>query len=56
LARAEAFAVVTRCHSAWLDTFQARNFYLRHGYREFGALEGYPQGQTRYFLRKALSA
>lgn len=54
LARGEAIAVEAGCHSAWLDTFQAREFYLRLGYREFGALEDYPSGQTRYFLRKRL--
>ncbi len=54
LARAEAHAVEAGCHSAWLDTFQAREFYVALGYREFGALEDYPVGQTRYFLRKRL--
>ncbi|HME26450.1 MAG TPA: GNAT family N-acetyltransferase [Acetobacteraceae bacterium] len=54
LARAEAHAVAAGCHSAWLDTFQARGFYLALGYREFGALPDYPAGQTRYFLCKRL--
>jgi N-acetylglutamate synthase-like GNAT family acetyltransferase len=54
LARAEAHAVAAGCHSAWLDTFQARDFYAALGYREFGALEDYPPGQTRYFMRKRL--
>ena len=54
LARAEAHAVAARCHSVWLDTFQARDFYLALGYQDFGALEDYPQGQTRWFLRKRL--
>jgi len=54
LARGESLAVEAGCHSAWLDTFQAREFYLALGYREFGALEEYPAGQTRYFLRKRL--
>jgi GNAT superfamily N-acetyltransferase len=55
LARAEAVAAAAGCHSAWLDTFQARGFYLALGYQEFGALENYPAGQTRSFLRKRLS-
>lgn len=54
LARAEAHATAAGCHSAWLDTFQAHDFYAALGYREFGALEDYPPGQTRYFMRKRL--
>lgn len=54
LARAEAHAVAAGCHSAWLDTFQARGFYLALGYQQFGALDDYPPGQTRFFLRKRL--
>jgi len=56
LARAEAHAVAAGCHSAWLDTFQARGFYLALGYEVFGALPRYPAGQGRYFLRKRLVA
>ena len=52
--RAEAIAGDAACHSAWLDSFQAREFYLRMGYEVFGKLEDYPAGQTRYFLRKSL--
>lgn len=54
LARAEAHAVAAGCHSVWLDTFQARGFYRALGYQEFGALENYPEGQTRWFLCKRL--
>ncbi len=54
MARAEAHAAGAGCHSAWLDTFQARGFYLALGYQQFGALNDYPPGQTRYFLRKRL--
>jgi ribosomal protein S18 acetylase RimI-like enzyme len=54
LTRAEAYAAAAGYHSAWLDTFQARGFYAALGYREFGALEDYPPGQTRYFMRKRL--
>ena len=56
LARAERLAVERGCHSAWLDTFQARGFYERLGYAVFATLEHYPPGQTRYFLRKRLEA
>ena len=55
LTQAEAHAVAAGCHSAWLDTFQARGFYLALGYRQFGALNDYPPGQTRCFLRKTLA-
>ncbi len=41
---------------AYLDTFsfQAPEFYKRFGYQEFGRLEGFPAGHTRYFLTKEL--
>jgi GNAT superfamily N-acetyltransferase len=56
LTQAEAHAVAVWCHSAWLDTFRARGFYLTLGYQQFGALDDYPQGQTRYFPCKQLVA
>ena len=40
--------------SAWLDTFQARDFYLGLGYETFGVLDNYPPGQQRTFMRKVL--
>ena len=54
LTRAETYAVAAGCHSAWLDTFQARGFYLALGYRQFGVLNDYPPGQARHFLCKRL--
>jgi len=54
MAGAEDFARAKDCHSAWLDTFQASGFYARLGYENFGVLEDYPPGQSRYFLRKRL--
>jgi GNAT superfamily N-acetyltransferase len=44
------------CSNSWVDTFsfQARGFYEKHGYAVFGELPDYPQGHTRYFLRKTL--
>lgn len=56
MAAAEARALGQGCHSVWLDTFQARDFYLALGFEAFGALEAYPAGQTRWFMRKRLSA
>lgn len=56
MGHAEAHARERECHSAWLDTFQARGFYEALGYVPFGELEDYPPGQSRYFLRKRLVA
>jgi GNAT superfamily N-acetyltransferase len=55
MARAETHALALGCHSAWLDTFQARDFYLALGYTAFGLLNDYPRGQDRHFLKKALA-
>jgi GNAT superfamily N-acetyltransferase len=56
MALAEEEAARRGCHGAWLDTFsfQARGFYERLGYTLFGAIEDYPPGHSRYFLKKAL--
>lgn len=45
-----------RCHIAHLSTFdfQAKDFYLRHGYSLFGTLENAPKGHRRYYLKKEL--
>ena len=51
---AERHARECGCHSVWLDTFQARDFYLGIGYETFGVLDDYPHGQRRTFMRKAL--
>ena len=57
MARAEVRARERGCHSAWLDTFsfQARGFYEKLGYEEFGRLD-YPPGHHRHFLRKRLTS
>lgn len=54
MGRAETHARAQGCHSAWLDTFQARGFYETLGYEPFGQLEDFPDGQTRYFMRRRL--
>ena len=42
--------------NAYLDTFsfQALDFYEKHGYQVFGELEDFPTGHQRYFLSKQL--
>ncbi|MCE0721850.1 MULTISPECIES: GNAT family N-acetyltransferase [Legionella] len=37
------------------DTFdwQAKDFYLKHGYEIFGVIENCPPGHKRFFLKKA---
>jgi GNAT superfamily N-acetyltransferase len=57
MAQAEARAVERGCHAAWLDTFsfQARGFYEKLGYEEFGTLD-YPPIHKRYFMKKLLVA
>lgn len=56
LRTAEEEALRRGCRAAHLDTFsfQARPFYERLGYTVFGVLEDFPEGHTRYFLRKRL--
>jgi GNAT superfamily N-acetyltransferase len=55
MAQAERRALERGCHSAWLDTFsfQARGFYEKLGYQEFGRLD-YPPDHKRHFMRKPL--
>lgn len=51
-AEQEAFA--RGCKQAWVDTFtfQALGFYQKQGYTIFGVLDDFPEGHTRYFLKK----
>ena len=41
---------------AYLDTFtfQAPEFYQRHGYQVFGELQNFPTGHQRYYMTKEL--
>ena len=48
----EAHKTAHGCHSAWLDTFRAKAFYLALGYEPFGVLDNYPVGQSRIFMKK----
>ena len=56
LAKAEEIARARGCFGIRLDTtsFQAPDFYRRHGYTEFGRIEGYPSGHTRFWFMKRL--
>ena len=57
LRAAEDYAIERGCWSATLETmsFQARPFYEKLGYEVFAALEDYPPGHTKYYLRKQLA-
>ena len=54
--RAEQVARGEQCVGIWLDTydFQARGFYEKLGFEVFGAIDDYPPGHQRFFLRKHL--
>ena len=56
LSQAEDIARARGCTGLWLDTywFQARPFYEKQGYEVFGALDDYPRGGQRFFLKKSL--
>lgn len=50
----EKKAMTQNCVGIWLDTFskEAKVFYEKNGYTEFGRLENFPPGNQRYFLQK----
>lgn len=54
LAKAEEIARGRGCIGVRLDTvsFQAPDFYRRHGYTEFGRLDDYPPGHTYHWFMK----
>ena len=54
----EGVARENGCRGLYLDTFtfQAPEFYKRHGFREFGRIDGFPPGHSRIWLLKTLSA
>lgn len=56
IALAEGEARRRGCTAAFVYTvtFQAPDFYERHGYRRFGEIACPPDGATRIFLTKAL--
>ena len=56
LAEAEKEAKVRGCHHVHLDTmsWQAPDFYKKHGYTVIGILPDIPEGNQKYLLMKAL--
>lgn len=57
LAKIEQVAYEQGCKLAHLDTFdfQAKDFYLQHGYEIFGQLDDCPPGHSKFFMKKYLS-
>jgi GNAT superfamily N-acetyltransferase len=55
LAKAETIATERGCIGVNFETYsyQALEFYIKHGYEEFGCLTGYGP-HTRHFLKKML--
>ncbi|MBS0635477.1 MAG: GNAT family N-acetyltransferase [Verrucomicrobia bacterium] len=56
LQHVEKIAKENNCHLAQLDTFdfQAKDFYLQHGYSIFGVLDNAPKGHKRFYMNKNL--
>ncbi|MDE7361570.1 MAG: GNAT family N-acetyltransferase [Oscillospiraceae bacterium] len=56
LKEVEAIAAENGCALSHLSTFdfQAKDFYLKHGYEIFGTLENSPEGHCRYYLKKVI--
>lgn len=56
LKEVEKMAIENGCHLIHLDTFdfQAKDFYLKHGFQIFGTLDECPQGHKRYFMKKTI--
>lgn len=56
LKEVEAVAAENGCTISHLSTFdfQAKDFYIKHGYEVFGILENSPEGHCRYYLKKKI--
>ncbi|MBI2792807.1 MAG: GNAT family N-acetyltransferase [Gammaproteobacteria bacterium] len=56
LNKVESEAKAMGANLSHLDTFdwQAKDFYLKHGYEIFGVLENCPPGHARYYMKKVL--
>jgi ribosomal protein S18 acetylase RimI-like enzyme len=57
LQAAEDYARAKGCRGVFLETFtfQAPDFYPRHGYEVFGRIDDYPPGHAQLYLRKRLA-
>ncbi len=58
LRAAEQVAIERGCREVYLSSFsfQAPEFYEKHGYTVFGALEDFPPGHVKFYFRKSLAA
>ena len=56
IAEAERIGRERGCQQATVETnsYQASDFYPRHGFEVYAVLDGYPDGHQRVFLRKSL--
>ncbi|PGZ55734.1 acetyltransferase [Bacillus cereus] len=56
LHKIEDIAKEKGCRLILLDSFsfQAPEFYKKHGYREYGVVEDHPKGHSQHFLEKRL--
>lgn len=56
LKEVEAVAAENGCTLSHLSTFdfQAKDFYIKHGYEVFGILDNRPEGRCRYYLKKKI--
>lgn len=56
LSEVEEIAKEKGCYLIHLDTFdfQAKDFYIKHGYEIFGVLDECPQGHKRYYMKKVI--
>jgi GNAT superfamily N-acetyltransferase len=56
LRHVEELATQKGCYLSVLSTFdfQAKDFYLKHGYKVFGVLDACPKSHCRYYLSKKL--
>ena len=54
--KVEEIAKQKGCGLIHLDSFdwQAKDFYLKHGYEVFGILDDCPPGHKRYYMKKIL--
>ena len=56
LKEAESIAKTKEAIKSMLDTFlfQAKDFYIKNGYKVFGEVKDFPKGNSRFYLVKDL--